>query len=46
MLKKPKKFIKSIKDEVKSFVHQLKADLTHKKFKPVTVLSNRTRRHR
>jgi hypothetical protein len=48
MLKKlkPRKLIKTIQDEVKAVVHQLKYDLTHKKFKPATVLAHRPRRHK
>ena len=47
MLKKlkPTILIKTIKDEVKAVAHQLKYDLTHKKFKPAKVLAHRPRRH-
>jgi hypothetical protein len=48
MLKKlkPTKLIKTIKDEVQTVMHQLKYDLTHKKFKPAKVLAHRPRRHK
>lgn len=45
-LKSKKISLKAIKDEIKSMIHHLGHELAHKKYRPVSVIAHRPRRHR